>query len=205
MRSSGTRSLVSHISISSLTVSSPTAKKWMCMFVLCLLFICVVAWDFSNLRLQQRNPRPSSFSLPSSSFSSSSSSLSHQKSILVRLLSHFSSMLHSSSLDGIHTSQPLSKHSEIQSTTRANERPILNDSMVHFLTTHHKELKYIPSINTLLYTSGKGGSTTVLRHVYTGLTGERWADKGCKRYIQDPKNACWKGLIYGLNMLPLVE
>lgn len=200
----------SHLPSSSLTASSPTVAKWVCMLLLPLVFLGIAAWDFSFLRLQHIHfPSSSSGSSPSAS-----SSLSTQVHRLLRLSKPLSSLHHSfyssfsaSSTPEFQTSQQsTAAHKDtITSPTTLQQQEPINDSLVRLLTDRQNELKYIPSINTLVYTVAKGGSTTIWRHLYTGLTGQRWSALGCKGFVQDPRAPCWKGLMYDLNTLPLAE
>lgn len=78
--------------------------------------------------------------------------------------------------------------------------------MVHRLTDKFDELRFIPSLNTVVYSMAKGGSTSIWRDMYIGITGNTWGGtRNCSMVIQEPESSCWKSLVRSMTFYDIEE
>lgn len=82
-------------------------------------------------------------------------------------------------------------------------RAVINESRVAYIADSCDGLLYVPSVNLLVMTMAKAGTSTVLYALYQGLTGKPWI-RACGE-IHDRHRPCWRGLAFRLSELPAAQ
>lgn len=65
-----------------------------------------------------------------------------------------------------------------------------NDAYIDDMVSGNKEFVYIRTIDTVIMSMAKSGTSTLFYWLYRGITGRGWSPE-CNTYVQDVRSPCW--------------